>query len=478
MTFKKKLSALLAAGAIGLAGGTFGVGMPTAIAQADLVDASRQGSLTINKKEGDPTASGYETMKGLADVRFNVERIEGIDLTTNAGWADLRGITAADLKGHATTAAGSQVTNVDGVAQFNLPVGVYRVTEVQRGGYSVAPPFLITLPFSNADGTWNYNQVVYPKNQNVMPDKKVDDTNATIGSNLAYTINAPVPAGDLDRFNIVDTLIADLALQSNPAATVEADGVTLAPADYTITYDANTLRVNFTDSGLTALENARKTNANLQVVVTFQAQVVSIPTSGSITNTAVVELPNGGRIDTDVDQTATNTLFGNLAINKTSSEAGNLAGAEFELYQCVQDAGKWTVQGDALNMATGATAATGDVATKITTVDTNTADTQAVANGFGIPLLSNSGSAGSELNTYCVVETKAPDTYVRNPQPQPVSVDVTNRTLTANVENHKDSILGQLPATGAWGIGLIFLIGLALLARGLYTSYRDGKATA
>lgn len=236
--------------------------------------------------------------------------------------------------------------------------------------------------------------------------------------------------------------------------------------------------MNFTDSGLTDLENARKTNAKLQVVVKFQAQVVSIPTSGSITNTAVVELPNGGRIDTDVDGSATNTLFGNLTINKTSSEAGNLAGAEFQLYQCVQNAGKWTVQSGALNMATGATAATGDVATTIATVDTNTGDTAAVANGYGIPLLSNSGSAGSQVNTYCVVETKAPDTYVRNPEPQPVSVDTTARTLTANVENHKDSILGQLPATGAWGIGLIFLIGLALLARGLYTSYRDSKATA
>ena len=478
MTFKKKLSALLAAGAIGLAGGTFGVAMPTAIAQADLVDASRQGSLTINKKDGDPTASGYETMKGLGGVTFNVERVEGIDLTTNAGWADLRNITATELNGHATTDAGSQVTNGDGVARFDLPVGVYRVTEVQKSGYSVAPPFLITLPFSNANGTWSYDQVVYPKNQTVMPDKKVNDTNATIGSNLAYTINAPVPADDLDRFNIVDTLIDNLALMDDPAATVVADGVALVPADYVITYDANTLRVNFNRSGLDKLQDARVNNADLEVVVEFQAQVVSIPTSGSITNTAVVELPNGGRIDTDADLSATNTLFGNLTINKTSSEAGNLAGAEFELYQCVQDAGKWTVQGDALNMATGATADTGDVARTITTVDTNTGDTEAVANGYGIPLLSNSGSAGSELNTYCVVETKAPDTYVRNPEPQPVSVDVDNRVLTAKVENHKDSILGQLPATGAWGIGLIFLIGLALLARGLYTSYRDSKATA
>ena len=487
MTFKKKLSALLAAGAIGLAGGTFGVVTPTAIAQdgnVELINTGANVSLTINKKEGDPVDTGYEDLPGLEGVDFTIERIDGVDLTTNAGWAELAGMTAENIGdntvGYTTTITtdANGVATIDTASNPNFTVGVYRVTEVQADGYSVAPPFLITLPYSGTDGNWTYAQTVYPKNQNVMPDKTVDDTGATIGTDLVYTVNAPVPAGDLDRFNIVDPLVENLILQSDPAAVVTATGVSFAPEDYTVTYDANTLRVDFTRSGLDKLEAARATDPALQVNVQFNAEVASIPTDGIIANVATVELPNGGTIDTLADASPTNTLFGNLTINKTSSEAADLSGAAFQLYQCTNNNGTWELVGDALSMANAATAADGDAVTEIVTADANTSDTNAVANGYGIPLLSNSGADGAEENTYCVLETEAPEGFVRNPEPQPVSVDTTARTLTANVQNERDSILGQLPATGAWGIVLIFLIGLALLARGLYTSYRDNKAQA
>lgn len=454
-------------------------------------------SLTINKKVGDPVDTGYETLPGLEGVDFTIERIDGVDLTTNAGWAELAGMTAENIGDNSVGYTTTITTDANGVATIdtasnpNFTVGVYRVTEVQSAGYSVALPFLITLPYSGTDGNWTYSQTVYPKNQNVMPDKTVDDTGATIGTDLVYTVNAPVPAGDLDRFNIVDPLVDNLILQSGPAAVVTADdgteggtSVTFAPGDYTVTYVDNTLRVNFTRSGLDKLEAARATNPALQVNVQFNAEVASIPEdTGSIANTATVELPNGATVITDADASPTNTLFGNLTITKTSSEADDLSGATFQLYQCTDtndapDEETWELVGDALTMANAETAADGDAVTEIVTTDADTTDVEAVANGYGIPLLSNSGADGAEENTYCVLETKAPGGFVRNPEPQPVSVDTTARTLTANVQNERDSILGQLPATGAWGIVLIFLIGLALLARGLYTSYRDNKAQA
>lgn len=482
MTFKKKFSALLAAGSIGLAGGTFGAVTPVAVAQEqnqELVNAAAPVSLTINKKLGDPTEVNYQGLPGLEGVQFKIERIDGVDLTTNAGWGELAGMTASDLAGNSAVDIGTISTDGNGVATIStgsnpeFRVGVYRVTEIQKQGFSVAPPFLITLPHSGENGNWEYEQSVYPKNQSVAPDKTVEDTNATIGSNLTYVINAPVPAGSMDRFNIVDPLVENLELQSDPAAVVTANGVDLVPSDYTVSYANNTLTVSFTRAGLDKLEEARKTNPALQVHVEFQARVVSVPANGSISNTATVELPNGASVTTDADGTDTNTLFGNLEITKEGAEDGDLSGATFQLYQCVQDGEKWTVSGNALNMSTSETG--GAVVQEVST-GANTDANHAIAQGYGIPIRSNSGDDSTQLNTYCVVETEAPNGYARNPEPQPVNVDLANRALTANVLNNKDSILGQLPATGAWGIILIFLIGLALLGRGLYTSYRDNKA--
>lgn len=92
--------------------------------------------------------------------------------------------------------------------------------------------------------------------------------------------------------------------------------------------------------------------------------------------------------------------------------------------------------------------------------------------GFNVP--TKYSNSNGDLK-FCVIQTKAPEGYMRNPEPQPVQVDQAGRVLTANVVNYKDSIIGQLPATGAKGVGLILLLGLLLTARGLYTSYRDRK---
>lgn len=74
-------------------------------------------------------ATGYESLPGLPGVTFNIERIDGIDLTTNAGWAALADINASDLNGHTAIPAGSVTTNASGDAVFNSGgVGVFRVT--------------------------------------------------------------------------------------------------------------------------------------------------------------------------------------------------------------------------------------------------------------------------------------------------------------------------------------------------------------
>lgn len=510
-TFSKKLVATVAASTIALS--TAALGAPSALAQdpsattpsgvpaaptasesANLIDANAEVKLDIQKYEGEPgegSGAPQDTskLKPVPGVQFKIERIEGVDLTTAQGWGELAGMTPADLKGKTATEVATIETGADGKATIDtgsnaeFKVGVYRVTELQKGGYTVAPPFLITLPYSGTDGKWVYERTVYPKNQNVQPNKQVDASKTSLGSNMTYTINAPVPAGNLTQFEIKDPLVSNLELQTG-SVKVTADGVQLAAGtDYNLTTDSNTVNVVFTEAGRVKLQQARKKNAGMQVHVAFDAKVGSLPENGQINNTATITLPNGGTITTDVDNNGvkqpTSTTFGNLEITKTAEAESDpkLNGANFELYRCEdpEKDGKWNVLGDALNVATAQDGKT--LNTTLTTGDT--ANKVSKANAYGIPISTTAGGAtGTQTFDYCVIETKAPEGFVRDPEPRHVKVNAETRAMTVKVDNKKDSILGQLPATGAWGIVLIFLLGLALLARGLYTSYRDNKEQA
>ena len=127
-----------------------------------------------------------------------------------------------------------------------------------------------------------------------------------------------------------------------------------------------------------------------------------------------------------------------------------------------------------------ATTAEGTPGTTIKTGDsTGTApNLEAKAAGYAIPIQSFAAETGVKSKDYCVLETKAPKNFVRNEVPQHVTVDPAAKTLAVTVDNQRNSVLGQLPATGAWGIILVFLVGLALLARGIYTSYKDSRSAA
>lgn len=497
-TISRRLAAVIAAGALTF-GGTF-VGVPVAYGQAGtetpapvatpapagIIDPAHAVSLTINKYLGEP-GNTSTPVPDSPQVKFRIEKVSGIDLNTQQGWTDLAALTAASAPIDAGFTAvelpivgGKATINTAGNSQFT--VGVYRVTELNTAGYSTAAPFLVTLPFSNTDGTWNYDQVVNPKNQSVQPNKQADDSQATLGGTMGYTINAPVPAGAMDRFVITDPLQAGLTLNAGSAqviATGTAAPALTATTDYTISEAGNTLTVTFTRSGLDKLEAARKTDPSLQVSVKFTAKVSSIPAGGTIVNTATISLPNGASVTTDVDTDTdpttpavpTSTTFGDLTITKTGGTATEMNGAQFQIYQCQPDAanaGKYQLLGAPLTLATAADG-TATNATLTTANDT--------ALAYGLPASSFSGGAtGTVANTYCALETKAPAGYVRNPEPQLINYDAASRKFSVTINNVKDSIIGQLPATGAWGIVLIFIVGLLLLARGLYTSYKDNKA--
>ena len=474
---------------------------PVTPSNTSVIDANADVKLTITKYLGDPTddLDNY-TGTPLSGTEFKIERVN-VDLTTQEGWENLAGYTAEDAPIDGGFTAKTKKTGTDGKVTFDksddLKVGAYKVTEINRNGYTTAPPFLVTLPHDD-DGKWVYTQEVNPKNQKIVPSKQVKDTGATIGTELTYTINAPVPAETLSRFSIQDELNSALSLPKEAKrvkVSLEGatNGATLeAGKDYEITLNTatNTLQVEFTKDGLSKLQEARKSAPGLKVLVEFPATITKAPEGGEITNTAKILLPNGAEVDTNGDDPATpdeeednptKTIFGNLTITKTSGnakEGDSLDGAEFKLYQCKQDSdGNWQLLGDPLNMATT------DEGTPKTTINTagstgTAPNLTAKAAGYAIPIQSFAAETGVKSKDYCVLETKAPKNFVRNEVPQHVTVDLKNKTLAVEVDNQRNSILGQLPATGAWGIILVFLVGLALLARGIYTSYKDSRSAA
>lgn len=493
-----RMAALFAAGALACGttpyamaqqAGTETTPAAATVAPANLVDPNAPVTLNITKYEGDPGAPTTP----LANIQFKVEKVAGVDLTTQDGWAKAASLTADTAKADPAFNAVTLTTGTDGKASLstkdnaNFKVGLYKVTELQAPGYTAAAPFLVALPHDE-NGSWSYTQDVMPKNQKNIPTKQVDDTNTTIGSTIKYTVNAPVPAGTLSRFNIVDPLNAALSVKTADVK-VAATGVTLtAGTHYNVSLDSgtNTLRVDFTESGRNALQTARATNPALAVTVEFPATLTQAPAGGVLTNTATVELPNGATTDTNGDNPATpdtednptSTTFGDLTITKTTSNGEKpLDGAEFQLFLCKQNGTKYDLLGHPLKVnTTNTNVAPGTTLT--TSGSTGTAPLKATAKGYAIPLQSFAAETGVTPNQYCVLETKAPTGYVANPEPQPVTIDLATKTLSVSVDNQKNSIIGQLPATGAFGIVLVFLLGLLLLARGLYTSYKDSRATA
>ncbi|AWB85147.1 SpaH/EbpB family LPXTG-anchored major pilin [Corynebacterium liangguodongii] len=474
----------------------FSPNAPFAVAQnTQGVDINADASLTIDKRLGE--AGGTTTP--LQGTSFKVERVAMTNqLNTAAGWQEASDITAAgaaaaNVTGEAFTVA----TGADGKAVFpDVTVGLYRVTEIQNGNYTVAAPFLVTLPLIE-DGVVNYNPTISPKNQLLEPTKSAVDTNVTVGQDIVYTVNAPVPAGDvlqddtrtITQFRIEDTLQQGLTYNQTEGAQVTvtggAGGETLeAGTDYTVDWTAPKLTVDFTDAGRAKLAEWRATNPGLTVSVKFNATVTQIPANGQFSNTAQVFIPNATTpLDTtpstpnDGTDDAVTTQYSDVAVSKTVNgvnvdEGTTGAGAVFEIYECTAQGSSYQIAENAAPL-TGANAeGTATAGTTITTAG-GSADAAAVANGYALQF--------DPEKQYCAVETQAPAGYLLKPDPTPLNLttpgDADSRPIyTATVNNVKDNIFGKLPATGTTTMLAMLAIGLVLFAGGAAYQLRRNNA--
>ena len=459
------------------------------------VDMNAQISLTINKYKGEIG----DTNTGLDDVSFEVERVAlNNPLNTAAGWQEVSGLTAAGVKQAAKIdgtfnkvtlqTAGGGIASISTGTNGQFTPGVYLITEKQKEGFTVAEPFLVVLPFTD-NGVWKYEQTVKPKNQQILPTKTVQDAGTTLGSELTYTIEVPVPVGELTTFAVSDTLVESLGYVDG-SLTVKAVG-NQGEQDINTNVDTNPgqgnsglLKVNLIP-GKDRLQELRKDDPTLKVRLTFKATLKSVPENGKVINGATVDLPNGGQVTTETGgRTNPETRYGSLTITKTgqgdvTEEQAKMEGAEFKLYRCEENqpsAGKWTVKGDALRAATNVNDSGSLTDTFRTPAGSNKSSSVTVY-GVQHEEFVDNATAGDQL---CIVEVKAPPGFSLNPEPQPVTTQAgTNPyNMVASVENHRDSIIGNLPATGEKGVFALMAAGFALLAGGAAARIRNNRKTA
>ena len=482
-TFAIALAAGLAAAspaAFAAPGDTTTAAAPSASAR-QTIDAKATGSLTLDKRSGE--VGSEDKLEGM---KFKIEKVQMDNtLDTAAGWKEAGDKVAAG-PGEATIDTGFQAkelfTDASGTAKFEgLPVGLYKVTElpVEGSKYTVGSPFLVTIPMTQKDGSINYNPTVSPKNQLIQPKKTSTNNNANVGDNIGYTITAPVPAGDVDKngartlpkLQVTDDLSEYLDYASTAdQVSVAVKGVDLVRGeDYTVQISGNkkNLTVDFTDSGLQKLAQARADHPDLAVEIKFDAKVVKIPANGQITNTAVEHI-NGNDINTSpTDKTdgPTVTHYNDVSITKNlngnpTEDGKNGDGAEFQVCECTEQSGKWTVADGAapIKGANAEGTAAADATLKAVGSDKAKA---AAADGYFLQF--------DPEKDYCAVETKAPAGYLVNPDPRHLTASQDKRDerviFTATVDDVKDNIWGKLPATGMrtmliiLGLGALLFIG-------------------
>ena len=480
----KKTAAIALAAGLSFAGSA-GIAAQDAFAQDTAVNeqAQEKYSLTIQKRAGnwednsDYTGGALDSAPGEAagaGFTFKVEQVTPAADDIN---------NASEAKPVKDGYSSEGTTDANGSLKLeNLPAGVYRVTETgvpEGSNYVPGPPFLVSVPVTNKQGTGTINDVVvYPKNTETTVEKSVVDADKNSGDTVNYTItaNAPVvPAGNvLTSFAVQDAYRAS-ELTNVTVKEVRVNGEVVPATEYevkdgTITgvdeTDADTTKtINFVGNGLARVSQQQA--AKVEVFLTATLQPVG---DGEVINNArtIVRGPNTTS-DSEPKETPWNkvtTYLGKLRLEKTDGSGTKLAGATFDLYRC--DA-KGELKGEAIE--TGAESGEDgivnfDKSLHVTDYE-NDAEVEAA-------------------KRYCAVETKAPEGYQKLSKPIIITFKREDRTedLTVGEVTYKavqktEQVVNTkplLPSTGGMGILIVALAGLAIIGGGAYAARRNSQS--
>ncbi|MCZ9881939.1 SpaH/EbpB family LPXTG-anchored major pilin [Arthrobacter sp. B2a2-09] len=435
------------------------------------VDPSQTGTLTIHKYQTPATPTNLPNngtaltpaqlagLTPMAGVTFTVQKVNNIDLTTNAGWATAAALTPAQAAAQASTPGSTVTTDASGTGTLgNLPLGLYLVTETgYPAGVTPSAPFLVTLPLTDPvnENNWMYNVNVYPKNAVTTATKTVTDTSAIkLGDSVKWTITGGIPnVNPIDGYRITDQLDPKLTYTNSTVALSNGATLTLN-TDYTIAFNAatNTLTVDFTASGRAILA----ANPTAKVVVTVNTTVNAV---GQISNTANV-YPNAASFNITPGQPGgpvvtppVITKWGDIVLHKQDSKSSAaLAGAAFSVYPTQADALAGTNAITVAGVSSWTTDATGNLVISGLRYSN-------WANGVAV----SPGQTGYQA--YWLVETKAPAGYELLAQPVQTTVTSSDpAVVTVTIGNVLANAGFQLPFTGGVGTWALTTGGILVLA--------------
>lgn len=497
---------------------------------ASTIPDGKNFSLTIHKRVNSQTlrnATGQEDQgvggEPLQGARFTIRKLAG-DVRTQAGLQSLvkktndynRAQTPTELTDDdfASAATEERVTEADGTIEYsNLEPGAYLVTETQTPtvsagearAYVPSRPFIVMVPMTNPNGDgWNSKVHVYPKNSEARVEKQVVDANkhaengqnVSANSTVQYTLDGVVPAAPQGRqlkdFKLTDSSRSDelrfnsgfvKSVQRIPAGKTEEDATTLDAAFYQVSeVNGENLPKNreniaaeadqaFTITVPDPATAGLKPGDTLRVVV--EATLLQAPDQqieNSVNESGLFRDPTSGSGDEEFEtpNDKATSYIGKIRIVKFEEGTQDkenpvkLAGAEFELYNC---------------------------AIPETTLRKGTTNSEGELLFEGIHVSDWVNDVAPDQNVqYCLRETKAPEGYLpleeeirgiellRESRGSIINAESGTaqvRLVSRNVTNKPSTDVPILPSTGGMGILLVALLGLGIIAGGVYAARRN-----
>lgn len=293
----------------------------------------------------------------------------------------------------------------------------------------------------------NPNATVKDKNTVPSVDKKITkaavgsvtdkglNAIAQAGSTVSYESDITVPA-NTKNLKFADTIVNTQTLDTNSVA-IKVNDVAVDPTDYTLTTTNNAINIEFADSYIKTLSNAK-------IAVTYTTTVKSDALSSDpSTNTATITYG-----DNNAKATSPTTSIYNAKITVTKSFeglTGALANDDSAQFVLKNSAGKYY----AINSDTKVVSwvDSSDNATKLTYKQAGSHDFTGLADG-----------------TYTLVESKTPAGYKTAPD---TTITVAQGTYTQTNLEQTERITNQtgsaLPTTGGMGTTVLYAVGAALV---------------
>ncbi|HEM4280562.1 MULTISPECIES: SpaH/EbpB family LPXTG-anchored major pilin [Streptococcus] len=442
----------------------------TALAQT--VDSGKSGAGTItvsNASQGqtytayklfdatvttDGSGISYKLPAGKTATNFGGDTWFEVDskgnVTAKAG-ADL---TSAEFKGWAV-ANGEKIVSAqaeDNTLVFtNVPYGYYYI-ESSLGSIitvdSTKPNVTVidknttkpTIPDPNDGGG---KKILSNGATTSETTAKIGDTvNFQIKFNATNYLTKDRQTTQIVSYTITDTPTA-LAINQN-SVNVKVDGVDIT-AKISKTFDA-TGKMNLVLTWADAAANNKTIyNSPVEVIITYSAVVTKDAKEGEATNSATIgynTIDNPATpptpVDPDKPTETTKVTTHRFTLKKTNEAKATLTGAEFKLYDAVNNGTEIKVVKESDGVYRVAQA-----------------DEQGVAIEAGEVVIKGL----KHSTTYYLEEVKAPNGYNILTERQAIEVTKDN-TAQANIVNKKG---GVLPSTGAIGTTLFYLVGSILL---------------